>query len=373
MLAGGMVIAAPAMVPEAAAAGQLYVSAENAQFGNLFAGGQIVEVIVRDPNRADTEVAEAEPIVRVDNNLLRMAQGVDGYWYAYIGSDAEVRTIDGVATNNLDYGTEAALGAGHQKGVVGTGLPDMTTQSTAVFIKAQDGVITNEPVLSNYNNTNNVGTNPVTSNADQSSVLGQIGINGTEWPFIQTFDFTQGEFDIVLEQAGADEIVTLDYNSADLDDYSSLTLDRNSGTQGAEVHLTITDNQLNIDPTNEDIVVFFTTVGSGSVSFTNGTQPGFVAGTYNTGLAGNHFTFVATDNSFGDNGKLEIDYNANGADNNVFVDKITIDDKVVTAAQMVFYEGSDNSGIFSNTDDNDQSSLEVNSIAARNLINSNIQ
>ena len=69
MLAGGMVIAAPAMVPEAAAAGQLYVSAENAQFGNLFGGAQIVEVIVRDPNRADTEIAEAEPIVFVDNQF----------------------------------------------------------------------------------------------------------------------------------------------------------------------------------------------------------------------------------------------------------------------------------------------------------------
>jgi hypothetical protein len=32
MLAGGMVIAAPSMVPEAAAAGSLYVSAENALF-----------------------------------------------------------------------------------------------------------------------------------------------------------------------------------------------------------------------------------------------------------------------------------------------------------------------------------------------------
>ena len=61
MLAGGMVIAAPSMVPEAAAAGQLYVSVENAQFGNLFGGANIVEVIVRDPNRADTEVAESEP------------------------------------------------------------------------------------------------------------------------------------------------------------------------------------------------------------------------------------------------------------------------------------------------------------------------
>ena len=36
MLAGGMVIGAPSMVPEAAAAGQLFVSAENANFNNLF-------------------------------------------------------------------------------------------------------------------------------------------------------------------------------------------------------------------------------------------------------------------------------------------------------------------------------------------------
>jgi hypothetical protein len=66
------------MVPEAAAAGQLYVSAENAQFGNLCGGGSVVEIIVKDPNRA--EVEEAEPDVYVDNNRLRMAQGVDGYW-----------------------------------------------------------------------------------------------------------------------------------------------------------------------------------------------------------------------------------------------------------------------------------------------------
>jgi formamidase len=148
----------------------------------------------------------------------------------------------------------------------------MVTYSTSVFLTATAGTITNPPTLSDYNGTNNSVT-PSSMNADQSSTVGQIGVNATEWPFIQTFDFTQGEFDIVLEQAGADEIVTLDYNSADLDDYSSLTLDRNSGTQGASVHLTITDNQLNIDPTNEDIVVFNVATGAESVSFTNGTVP----------------------------------------------------------------------------------------------------
>ena len=283
MLAGGMVIGAPSMVPEAAAAGQLYVSAENAQFGNLFGGAQIIEVIVRDPNRADTEVAETEPTVRVDNNLLRMAQGTDGYWYAYIGSDTEVTAAD-VARNNLEYGTDGntatlgKVGLGQNTiGVAGSGLAlSGNGEAKSIFFSTMansNGTVRNAPTLSDYNNTNNIGGGPVTSNADQSSTYGQIGVNATEWPFIQLYDFTQGEFDIVLEQAGTDEVVTLDYESNDLDDYASMTLDRSSGPQGADIHLTIVDAQLNIDPTDEDIVVFNTFTGSEGVSFTNGTTP----------------------------------------------------------------------------------------------------
>ena len=85
MLAGGMVIGVPSMVPEAAAAGKLYVSAENAQFGNSFGGGSIVEVIVRDTSDVSsaTDKDAPEPTVFVDNQRLRMAQGADGYWYAF--------------------------------------------------------------------------------------------------------------------------------------------------------------------------------------------------------------------------------------------------------------------------------------------------
>ena len=92
MLAGGMVIAAPSMVPEAAAAGLLFVSAENADFNNTFGGAQIVEVIVRDPARDETDEKQGEPTVKVDEHLLRMTQGADGYWYAYFGSASAVRT-----------------------------------------------------------------------------------------------------------------------------------------------------------------------------------------------------------------------------------------------------------------------------------------
>jgi hypothetical protein len=75
MLAGGMVVAAPSMVPTAAAAGALYVSAENAQFDNLFGGPMVVEVIVKDPNRSMTNENAGEPTVMVDNQQLSLWKG----------------------------------------------------------------------------------------------------------------------------------------------------------------------------------------------------------------------------------------------------------------------------------------------------------
>ncbi len=66
MFAGGMTIAAPSFMPEAAAEEKLmYVSAENSLFGNTFAGGQIVEIIVRDPARDETDEEQSEPEVEV--------------------------------------------------------------------------------------------------------------------------------------------------------------------------------------------------------------------------------------------------------------------------------------------------------------------
>ena len=375
MLAGGMVIAAPSMVPEAAAAGQLYVSAENAQFGNLFGGGQVIEIIVKDPNRADTDVAEAEPDVYVDNNRLRMAQGVDGYWYAYIGAygfidDSGSDDFDSTA-NNLNYGdfgsgAKAGLIGQHHLGSAGAGQADMTTGASYTLTGAAAGTITNPPTLSDYNNTNNVGGDPVTSNGDQSSTLGQIGVNGTEWPFIQLYDFTQGAFDIVLSQAGQDEVVTLDYDSSGLDEYAVVNIDRLSATQGAEVHLEIVDQALNIDPTNEDVVIFYVeTSGSETMSYTNGTVP-------NLSDANSLSSFYLAENmGFGDNGVLKINYNTNGAANAVLSNQASLDDpaakSVGSAADyyLVFFEGADNSGTFYNTDDADTSNLIVNTSAKR--------
>ena len=184
MLAGGMVIAAPSMVPEAAAAGALYVSAENAQFNNTFGGAQVIEVIVIDPNRSQTDEKQGEPVVKVDENLLRMAQGVDGNWYGYFGDKTSVAAAD-TASNNLDFGIDDNP----------TGVD--VSEAVNVYINATDGVVSNPPALSNYNNTVNEQTgNGVAKSAFS---VGQIGVqdasdglqgNEKEWPFIQLYDFT---------------------------------------------------------------------------------------------------------------------------------------------------------------------------------------
>ena len=206
MLAGGMTIAAPSMmVPEVAAAGSLYVSAENAQFDNTFGGAQIVEVIVMDSGRNATDEAVGEPTVKVDDKLLRMAQASDGNWYAYFGDDSAVMAAD-AADNNLDFGIDHPL-------LFST---DANLGAADVLVNATDGTVSNPPTLSNWNNT--IPAQSADDTLDGVYGIGQLGIvdtdyqvdstNTQEWPFIQLYEFTVGDdFKIVYEQAGTDEIV----------------------------------------------------------------------------------------------------------------------------------------------------------------------
>jgi hypothetical protein len=219
MLAGGMVIGAPSMVPEAAAAGALYVSAENAMFNNHFGGAQIIEVVVIN-GQDQTDEAQGEPVVKVDENQLRMAQGSDGNWYGYFGDSTAVAKAT-LAHTTLDYGILTATP---------TIVNGDFAEATGVYIEDSTqmmpiNVITNAPTLSNYNNTREAG-----QSGDVRFGIGQIGLATAEWPIIQVYDLSIENFDVVYEQAGADEVVSLNYQSADLDDYASLTLDRSSAT-----------------------------------------------------------------------------------------------------------------------------------------------
>jgi hypothetical protein len=303
MLAGGMVIAAPSMVPQAAAAeATLYVSAVNPTFDNTFGGAQIIEVIVDDPGSKGTDEVQFEPLVKVNDLTLRMVQTTQGSWYGFFGSYDAVKAADD-ADNNLDFGTEFNLSDAASTPTINDGEFD----ATSVYIDAGNGGVLGKAL----------GESDINS--------GQIAIDPAQWPFIQLYDLPSSTFTVEYFQSEIDPI-EINYLSADLDDYASIALDRNEASQGSEVHLSITDNQLNIDPTAEDVVMFNVALGE-YVSFTDGTDTSPDA-------------FKPYNNGFDENGKLLIDYNAQDVANDVLENTATDDDPTADNI-LVFYESGE--------------------------------
>ena len=102
MLAGGMAIAFPGMEPAYAANPQLYVSAE--ETGN-FAGIQVIEIVVNDPNRSSTSDSEGRPDVGINGDDVFMTQADDGAWYAYVANNLAIQNFDDI---EFIYGTTSS-------------------------------------------------------------------------------------------------------------------------------------------------------------------------------------------------------------------------------------------------------------------------
>src|SRR3989475_11209568 len=85
----------------------LFVSAENPTFNNYFAGPQVIQVIVADPDINRLDQTYGEPVVTVDGKKLRMAQATDGNWYAYFADRNQAIAADktvGSPGKGLDFG-----------------------------------------------------------------------------------------------------------------------------------------------------------------------------------------------------------------------------------------------------------------------------
>ncbi len=249
MVAGGLTFAIPGVDPVFAEVStsnpHLYVSAEGQDPDNIFAEGNIIEVIIRDDTIGDTDEGEAEPEVTVNGADLRMLQTANGYWTAYF---AEVDALAGI--DSLPYGEYCTE----------------TQASTVTGLQLSDGNGIYLPPGSNCaNDSTTADGHPLIreprdlTNYDGNS-LGQLGLsNANLWPFIQVFDFTSlSDVEIVYNRGGTQESVTLTFD----DPSESHTLDRQKYPQGAHVHIALMDYALNIDPTDEDTWVFDTQNGA---------------------------------------------------------------------------------------------------------------
>ena len=291
MLAGGMTIAMPGEPPQAAAqTGTLSVSTTGA-----FGGPQILEIVVDDPSRDGLDSGTPLPDVRIDGSRVVMAQSDTGKWYAYVASDE--LTDDVGAQLDLSYyipaGEAAPIGYG------GSGAESFFADAGR-FLSAKE--------LGGNNG-------------------GQIGVFAADWPVIQVYGFKDDSPVDITHNA---ETVTLRYK-ADLSDLASIRVDRVDVPAGGQVHVAISDVQLNLNPTKDDVWYMWA----------NGTT------TYGD------FNPEATDwqDIFrGDTGRLAIDN----------LDPITIGYVAGEGAMVEFEETGPSTGVFVSYDTDEESRITVN-------------
>ena len=228
MVAGGMTVASQGFMPVAqAATNDLYVSAQTV--GN-FAGIQVIEIVVSDPNRSSTDESQGVPNVEINGDNLRVAQLNDGNWYGYFANEIAINTYDAVSGKSItDIYGEANKYAGN-----------LLDGSDAVKVYNATGKF-----LSGSKKLAISGNDAVNNNR---------GFDSNDWPFIQTYDISSNsDVTIAYGQGGTSEIVKIKY---DYDDGKDISLDRQKYPEGAYIHISTDDSLLNLSPTADDIWVF---------------------------------------------------------------------------------------------------------------------
>jgi hypothetical protein len=229
-------------------------------------GPQVIEVVVIDSDINDTDQAKGEPDVTVNGKILRMVQAVDGNWYGYFADNTMAGIADGTTTvpgEGLDFGDICTVA--QALAYTGNNFGDATRvalDTTGDCATDASPLITDDPGAMNVLretkdiNTSVPGTNPP-------------GITTTSWPFIQLYSFNPtGNVVVQYNKGGGVQSTTLTFDS--VDQFAGASLDRAVYPQGAQVHATITDLWLNIDPTDEDSWTFGTTgTGNKAAATTN--------------------------------------------------------------------------------------------------------
>ncbi len=270
----------------------LFVSAENSQFDNHMSGPQVIEVVVIDPDIDATDIAQPEPTVTINGDILRMVQDVDGNWYGYFADFAQAQIADSTSSvvgEGLDFGTFCGPGSSILSGDLIVTVSD--TEGIAIpGVGDGDEIDGTNPPTDPIPNCNASVTNvpgqmnvvrefkTVNTNSPGGTNEGQIGIDINGWPFIQLYKFSvSGNVVVQYNNPGAIQTTTLVFDN--VDSFASLEIDRASYPRGAEVHVTITDPWLNIDPTDEDSWTFSTDDGDPhyNVFDENGGAPGDTA------------------------------------------------------------------------------------------------
>ena len=274
-------IGIPQVYAQQQGAANLVVSAaanQDTVSSNRFAGSMVVEVVVSDPDIGDTGEPRGEPDVTLNGNTLRMVQASDGNWYAYFANVDKAQAADQAALDGavlgvgLDFGVFCSRDT--DKSVFGIdfsetdgfavahrgGLVDFTDGITSFVGCSRDGNSNDDDddddASTSLLNLNNVVRGSKSVNTNTGVPVGQIGLaDPAIWPVIQLFSFND---DVVIRYraAGNTQTINLEYDDGGGSLDTSIKNDREYYPSNSEVFLTITDVQLNQDPTDRDSWTF---------------------------------------------------------------------------------------------------------------------
>jgi hypothetical protein len=278
-----MAIGVPSFMPEAASdlsvtEGLLTVSTTTLQ------GVAILEIVVNDPDNSDTDNDVNTLAASVGGTDYDLTQGTNGKWYAYVvdKSQADLFNED---NNGLEFGVKCTSGLGKAKSTTDLIVSSSIDVYAAVSSSAVGSIILAGNCLDAdgaFTTTDDTpGTTsrqdltaavlqgaPSLSDPDGDSAnLGQRahGLNASgygSWPYIIGIDLDDDN-----EVAYGSDAINVVYGNTD--DETSISLTNRNPADNAEIHLTLADPALNIDPTTADKWIFDLSDNSGGASATS--------------------------------------------------------------------------------------------------------
>jgi hypothetical protein len=237
------------------------------------------------------------------------------------------------------------------------------------------------------NNTDNAMNNVVREARALSNgtgdYYGNIGLGPNFWPLIQLYDFTRYQsYDLVYERGGADETIALTYDrpagyDADGNKIKGLVFDKDFYGLKHEVGVTLYNNELNIDPTDEDSWTFGTLPTNATIFYQLFDENGANDSAAN-GVKFDSFTGSSTW-GFNDGGIMKIDINGpEDASNDVLYFQGNSDQNVECSGgicssadinladqAVTFTETGSNTGTFTNWDNSLKTNMYINEAADR--------
>ena len=385
LLASGVTFGMPGVIPAAEAShnANLFVSSESSQFNNYFAGPQVIEVVINDPNIADTDEGKGEPDVTVNSNKLRMVQATDGNWYGYFADRAQAQAADATQSASSGFGLSFGEFCDNNSDLGDVSVVTFTETVGVAIAQAATGGVSGTTTIEGSTvctvfgaaaNTLHVVREAKTpSNFPVAGGDGQIGIDPDIWPFVQLYNFAAGGNVIVkYNKGGGPQTTTLTFDTIP-SNAISISLDRTQYPQSAQVHVTMADPQLNIDPTDEDSWTWGTPAGNSTVFYqafneNGGNDAAFTGGAFNTAAMDNLAPSLSS-LMFEKNGRLTVTLAAQSSTIGVLNDN---DDQIfnstLTASitqPMTFTELDVKSGVFGNYDEADNANLDTTATAGR--------